>query len=400
MANLILWWQRFLLWVSYSWYGLTLRGSRKRAISWVVGVDEIASMVTQIATVIPGSYSVSFQKLHYYSNKFGYDYSIATPVGTPRHNRSRKFFGPLLFGRLAHEAQGIIYVGGTGFLISWDDGREYEMRWAKRHGLKVVCYWTGSDIRSLDRMKKLESELQRPNIATYIDIAAPGLGSVDAEDSRRRLAVAADRWADAMFSNSIDHLSYLKTPTEPFLYFLPDSRLGDLSQFDDVTRPVLVHATTSPIIKGTQLVRAAVAKLRAEGYEFEYVELMGVTNDVVIGQLAKSHIALNQFYGFSTSVFGAEGLCAGTVVMMSADERIETDFAAGSNDAWVVTCHYEVYDNLKRLLDDPLQWRAIAARGLAWAREYATASGASPRLHQVLDAVLDGTYSPPGVTRE
>lgn len=395
MYRLILWWQRLLLWASYTWHGLTLRGSRKRTISWVVGVDEIASMVIQIASVIPDSYSVSFQRLHYYANHIGYDYSLAAPVGTPRHARIRKFVGPVLLGRLAHEAQGIIYVGGTGFMVGYDDGRDYEMRWAKRHGLKVVCYWTGSDIRSLARMKELETELQRPNIATYIDLVNPGLGSDEAEGARRRLTVACDRWADATFNNSVDHLSYLQASTEPFLYYLPDERLGDLSQFDDVTTPVLVHATTSPVIKGTQLVRAAIAKLRAEGYEFEYVELMGVTNDVVVSHLRRAHIVLNQFFGFSPAVFGVEGLCAGTVVMMSADETLETDLAPGSNDAWVVTAHYEVYDNLKRLLDAPDTWRPIAQRGLDWARQHGTATGAGARLNAVLEDVMTGTYSPP-----
>ncbi len=395
MFRLILWWQRLLLWASYTWHGITLGGSRKRTISWVVGVDEIASMVTQIASVIPDSYSVSFQRLHYYANGAGYDYSIAAAVGTPKHARLRKFVGPLLLGRLAHQAQGIIYVGGTGFMVGHEDGREYEMRWAKRHGLKVVCYWTGSDIRSLSRMKELEAELQRPNIATYIALVAPGLGSAEAEAARRRLTIACDKWADATFNNSVDHLSYLETPTEPFLYFLPDDRLGDLSQFDDVTNPVLVHATTSPVIKGTQLARAAVAKLRSEGYQFEYVELMGVTNDVVVSHLRRAHIALNQFYGFSPAVFGVESLCAGTVVMMSADETLETDLPKGSNESWVVTSHHEVYDNLKQLLDAPETWRPIAQRGLDWAREYATATGAGARLNAVLDNVLNDTYSHP-----
>lgn len=395
MYRLILWWQRLLLWASYTWHGLALKRSRKGGITWVVGPHEIASMVTQIASVIPNSYSVTFEQHRSYASSATYDYTLSAAPGTTRHARQRKFFGPLLLGRLAHQAQGIIYVGGTGFLVSYDDGRDYEMRWAKRHGLKAVCYWTGSDIRSLPRMKELEATLNRPNVATYIDLVVPGLGSDEAEAARRKLTAACDKWADATYNNSVDHLSDLQSATEPFLYFLPDNRLGDLSQFDDVTHPVLVHATTSPIIKGTQLVRAAIAKLRAEGYEFEYVELMGVPNDAVVAQLRRSHIALNQFYGFSPAVFGVESLCAGTVVMMSADETLEPDLPPGSNDAWVVTSHWEVYDNLKRLLDAPASWKPIAQRALDWASEYGTATGAGARLNKVLDAVLAGTYEPP-----
>lgn len=395
MANVMLWWQRFLLWASYTWHGLTLRGSRKRTITWVVGTDEVASMVTQIARAIPGSYSVSFQRLHYYAADTAYDYSIAAPVGTPRHARTRKFFGPLLLGRLAHEAAGIVYVGGTGFLVSYDDGRDYEMKWAKRHGLKVVCYWTGSDIRSLRLMKDLESELELPNIATYIELVVPGLGSDDAEAARRRLAVACDRRADAIFNFNVDQKGYLERSPEPFMFYLDADASADVDKHLTADKPVVVHATTSPIIKGTPLVRAAVAALRDEGYEFEYVELMGVSNVEVRAQLARAHISLNQFYGFTPTVFGMESLLAGAAVMMSADRELEPGIPAGAEDAWLVTRHWQVYDHLKMLLDDPALRLEKARTGQQWARENGTAKANGPRLLRILDEVLAGTYDEP-----
>lgn len=396
MATLVLLLQRALLWLSYRWHKLTLRKSRKRSLTWVVGTYEIASMINQIARAVPGSYSVALEEDPYYDGVLSYDYVITGARGTRKRDWSRRICAPILLGRLANEAQGVIYLGAAGFLENAEDGRDYEFAWVKRRGLKVVCYWTGSDIRSLPRMKVLEAELDRPNIATYIHLTSPSLNTERSDNARRVLARACDKWADATFSNSVDHLGYVTMPTEPFLYFLPDDRLGDLSQFDDTSTPVLVHATTSPVIKGTQLVRAAIAKLRAEGRTFEYVELLGVGNDVVVRELRRAHITLNQFYGFSPAVFGVEGLCAGTVVMMSADETVETDLPAGSNDAWVVTQHFQVYDNLKELLDAPHTWRGIAERGLEWASEYGTARGAGQRLNAVLDAVVAGTYNPKG----
>lgn len=396
MATLVLLVQRTLLWLSYHWYRLTLRESRKRPVTWVVGTYEIASMISQIARAIPGSFSVALDEDPYYDGLLTYDYVIKGARGTSKRDWSRRICSPILLGRLAHEAKGIIYLGAAGFLENTEDGREYEFAWVKRRGLKVVCYWTGSDIRSLPRMKELETTLGRPNIATYIHLTSPALNTEVSDNARRSLAAACDKWADATFSNTVDHTGYVTMRTEPFLYFLPDDRLGDLSQFDDTSTPVLVHATTSPIIKGTQLVRAAIDKLRAEGRTFEYVELMGVGNEVVVRELRRAHIVLNQFYGFSPAVFGVEGLCAGAVVMMSADETVETDLPAGSNQAWVVTPHHQVYDNLSKLLDDPKSWRGIAERGLEWARQYGTARGAGERLNAVLDSVLEGTYEGAG----
>jgi hypothetical protein len=118
---------------------------------------------------------------------------------------------------------------------------------------------------------------------------------------------------------------------------------------------------------------------------------------VVKEQLARSHIAMNQFYGFSPAVFGVESLAAGCVVMMSSDEHVETDLPVGSNEAWVVTKHHEVYTNLKGLLDDPSRLAPIARKGRAWAEQYALRAGAGAILKRTLDSVLDGSYVAPPV---
>ncbi|MBX3067295.1 MAG: hypothetical protein IT191_08325 [Microbacteriaceae bacterium] len=300
--------------------------------------------------------------------------------------------GPILLGRLMNQALGFIYVGATGFLLTDPDEREFEFAYLKKKGLPIVCYWCGSDIRSIKRMHELEKQTGVPNISTYMGERGAIYESDAWDDLKRKIATISSRYANAMFSNTVDHLSYLTLKTEPFLYFLPDSESVNLSKFDDLKRPVIVHATTAPSIKGTALVRSAIARLRRDGYQFEYVELIGVPNSTVKAELARAHISMNQFYGFSPAVFGVESLAAGCVVMMSADEFVETDLPNGSNECWVVTKHYEVYLNLKNLLDHPETLKSIAERGFEWARENAMKTRASEKLGRVLDAVVDGTY--------
>lgn len=387
--------QRAALVLSYHVNRLRRKWLRRDQISWVVGPDECASMVLQIAGAIPQSYSVNFTEEFVYGRE--YDYRFRTKPNSRWRWVERVIAGPLLLGRLMIQADGFIYVGATGFLLTSVDEREFEFAFLAKKGVPIVCYWCGSDIRSIKRMHELERQTGLPNISTYMGERGPLFESQAWDDSKLRIAQVASRHATAMFSNTVDHLSYLTQGTEPFLYFLPDEALPQKSKFDDLSKIVLVHATTSPVIKGTPLVRAAVAQLRDEGYDFEYVELIGVTNATVRAELARAHIALNQFYGFSPAVFGVEALAAGCVVMMSCDEHIETDLPAGSNECWVVTKHHQVYSNLKRLLDDPGQLEGIARRGRAWAEKYAMRAGAGPILMQTLDAVLDGTYTAPEV---
>ncbi|MEO7720530.1 MAG: hypothetical protein ABIS08_01285 [Pseudolysinimonas sp.] len=394
-SRLVATFQRVALVVSYQVNRMRARRLRERPISWVVGPDECASMVLQIARAIPGSYSVSFTEEPVYADS--YDHKFRTESGGRGNWLERVVAGPILLGRLMNQASGFIYVGSTGFLLSDRDFREFEFGYLRKKGVPIVCYWCGSDIRSTKRMHELEAQTGLPNISTYIAANGRVFESESWDNMKRHIAEVANRHASAMFSNTVDHLSYLTVGTEPFLYFLPEDPEPDFSRFGEISKVVVVHATTAPEIKGTPLVRAAIAQLRSEGYDFEYVELIGVTNATVTAELRRAHIAMNQFYGFSPAVFGAEALMAACVVMMSSDETVETDLPAGSNEAWVVTKHFQVYSNLKALLDDPSRLGPIARKGRAWAEEYAGRVKAGNRLMRTLDAVLEGSYRAPAV---
>lgn len=382
--------QRSALALSY-WINRVIAGKKPKSFSWVVGPDEVATMLVQIANVIPNSYSVSFTEEDAYD--VAYDHHFRT--GHSRRWIERILVGPILLGRLMNQAKGFIYVGSTGFLLDELDYRDFEFAFLKKHALPIVCYWTGSDIRSTKLMHKMEEETGVPNISTYISAKGEIFESEEWDEQRRRIANVADKYADAMFNWATDQLGYLTSSFETFMYFLDEEESINAAKFKDLSRLVLVHATTSPVIKGTPLVRAAIDRLKADGYDFEYVELIGVPNARVIAELRRAHIALNQFYGFTPTIFGVEAMLQKCVVLMSANERMEPDLPPGSDESWMVTQHHEIYENLKMLLDNRGLLEPIGERGLVWARSHATAASAGKTLRQTLDAILRGTYERP-----
>src|SRR5699024_2578023 len=106
-------------------------------------------------------------------------------------------------------------------------------------------------------------------ITTYQPISHKGIDSHENEALRRQLAVTADKYADVIFNPNVDQMSYIKRATEPFLYFVDESNiLEHTNKFSTENELVVLHAPSSPIIKGTPLVRAAVKKLKDEGYQF------------------------------------------------------------------------------------------------------------------------------------
>lgn len=352
-----------------------------RPVSWVVGPIEVASIVANFARAVPDSYSVTLAPHRFYD--FSYDFQIGAQRGDWLRSR---FVAPWVLGRLAASATGFVYVGADGFLLGGVDDRECEFRFLRRHGVHIVCVFTGSDIRSPALMRRFQEETGLETIATYLDQVSPVFATAAFDDQRRRTAEVADRYADVIFTAAVDQLSYLKRETEPFPYFFPDEDLLlNHAKHADPGPRLVVHAPSSPIIKGTQVVRAAVQRLRSEGYDFEYRELNGVPHAEVLASLREAHIVLNEFYAFVPGVFGIEAMANACALLTRADETIETDLPLGSNAAWVVTCAADIYANLRRLLDHPERIAPQAAAGLAWVQRHATVSASGAKIRDVLD---------------
>lgn len=366
-------------------------------------------MVANMARAVPDSYSVVIAPHPLYD--FEYDFRIGSERGDWLRSR---FVAPWEFGRLAASARGFIYVGADGILLSGSKGvgdRTWEFDFLKRRGLRIVCLFAGSDIRSPVLMRALQKETGLENIVTYLDQVAPVFSTSAYDDQRRRTAAIADRFADVVFTAAVDQLSYLTRPTEPFPYFYPDAELEQGNAKHSASGPpVIVHAPSSPIIKGTQVVRAAIQRLRSEGFEFEYRELLGVPHTQVLAALREAHIALNEFYAFVPGVFGVEAMANGCALLTRADEFIETDLPPGSNSAWMVTTAADVYANLRELLEHPDRVAPLAAAGFAWVKQNATVSASSARLCAILDEIpapptarsrraVSGSFSRPAATR-
>lgn len=358
--------QKFVVRASVLWHRLRRRGAH---IDWVVGPIEVAGLVRAISHALANSESALLRGHPFYDHSYTW---VATPARTHLEAVVR---GPWKLGELLCRASGFVYVSEVGFLDRLDDGRAFEFALLRSHGKRLVCYFTGNDIRSPRLSAERESRTGDPNLASYLAETSLTFATESYEQQKKLIAASAEAQADLIFSADGDQVGYLRRPSEHFLYFHPDDDIvTELSKYRDVATPVIVHAPSSPVVKGTQLVRAAIAQLRAEGYDFEYVELVRQPHAEVQAHLRRAHIVLNQFYAEAPGVFGVEALAAGCVVMQRADEHGEPSLPPGSNRAWVVTRHHQVATHLRELLDNPAAWEPQARLGVEWVRTNAAAS--------------------------
>lgn len=353
---------------------------------WIVGVQEIAAMLSGIAAVIPHSISVCLQS----NNSYEAQYSFHFDRRVPRMLEALlgAIVGPVLLGFVAKRASGVLYVGSAGFLRGAPDYRNYEFSWLRARNILIVCYFTGTDIRSPLLMKSFEERTGLKTLGGRIYDIRPETRSAHYEHSKRRLAEVSEKHASLVFNARVDQMSYLDSETEAFMYFYPDEEFRfNTEKFDSPEPWRVVHAPSNPYLKGTELVREAVAQLRSEGLDFEYIELQGVSNSEVLAELQHSQIVLNEFFAFVPGLFGVEALANTCALLTSADEEVEPDLPSGSNFAWVRTRHTEIADNLRFTLTHPDIAKSQAIRGYKWAKDNASASKSGLRLRRKISEV-------------
>ncbi len=348
---------------------------------WIVAGFETASMLKNLAQALPSSTSVNFASNRFYN--FNYDVTLYSSNILQRI--WQVFYIPFLLGCLLKKHNGIIYLGSAGFITAAKDGRTSEFAFAKSLNKKLICYFVGSEIRSFKLLNQFAERMELDVITTYQPFSNPGINSDFNENNRKNLGCAASKFADHIFNPAIDQMAYIDRYTHPCLYFLPDSMFkNNLSKFSNVQEFIVCHGPSSPIIKGTQLVRAAIKKLKMEGYKIKYIELINMPHSELLKNLEVAHIVLNEFYAFVPGIFAAEAMAHSCAVLTSADPAIETSLAKDFDDSWVVTPYWLIYDKLKFLLDNPESITLYAKQGYEFAEQHYRYNKASEKFRMLV----------------
>jgi len=349
---------------------------------WVVVGVETALMLKNISSALPYSISVNFESNKFYNRSYTFQLYSKSII----QKAIVTFYSPMLLGYLMTRHDRFLYLGAAGFIKQRSDGRRKEFKFLKTRNKKLVCYFLGSEIRSFTLLNDYAKVHQIDVVTTYQGISHAGINSTQRELNRKTLGEVADEYADKIFNPSTDQMSYIKQETFPCMYFLESSLFECIkNKFESVEEIVVLHGPSSPIIKGTPIVRAAIKKLKEEGYQFKYIELIDVPHDLMLQALSSAHIVLNEFYAFVPGVFGVEALAHSCALLTSADSNIEPTLSEGANNAWKVTPYWSVYDNLKVFLDNPHMIEQQAKAGYEWALKNCTYEASVAELNRIVN---------------
>ena len=358
-AGVIFYFQTALFWCAYLFsYALFPYFNSKSAI--YVGPDNIAGLASRIAKS-----NAAFQMLLLGSSMFtGYQF-LGPSYGRGYRSRLAKLFaGPVLLTVVCRRAHGVIYLGEAGYIAPFHDERRWEFGLLKRRGVKIVTFFTGSDIRSPAISRKASNMLGMEAVVDYVSLA---FGSNSSDEIRpRAIAEVADELADIIVNAPVCQASYLKRVDYYFQNFAYVEHVPQLKDFRTGSLRI-VHLPSRPLIKGTPVVRAAIFRLRQEGFDFIYDEVIGVSNQIARQRINQSQIVINQLYMPMPGMLGIEAIEAGKVLVTSAFLGADPSIPATERTPWVVANSVNLYDQLRKVLSmSPDELYEIAAASQYW----------------------------------
>ena len=212
--------------------------AKKLKYDWVVGVVEVAGFLKNTSEVLGNSLEINLFPHPYYK--------IETVVKKNYFIYAKKFTkyirNAFLFARLIRSTKGFVYISNKSFLIDDFDSREFEMKFLKKSGIKVVCIMTGADIRAFSKMQELERITGHKNYSSIEKTLLDTISIQNREKKVKDFAAVIDRYSDLIYSSNFDQLGYLKQRAMPIRYLYNELNfLTDFSKFEAYSKVNIFH---------------------------------------------------------------------------------------------------------------------------------------------------------------
>lgn len=224
----------------------------------------------------------------------------------------------------------------------------------KRLGKKIVFMFWGSEIRDIDLF---EAQMKRMNVLDEYEPFIKGMRARDVEPLRvkaERVRVA-ERYGDLILSQP----GFGQLQSRPYMRAtIPMDLRRYPFNIPARTEPLIVHAPSSPLTKGSDYIQEIVKSLKDEGLRFEFRLVENLPNTELLKTLSSADIVVDELYGDTIGMFSSEGMATGNLVMT----HYPAEFARVPADCPVVNITRAVLkDRLRRAVLD-LDWRCELAR--------------------------------------
>lgn len=135
-------------------------------------------------------------------------------------------------------------------------------------------------------------------------------------------------------------------------------------------RPIVVHAPSNKIGKGSNIIIEAVERLKKEGFDFEFKLISGVKHSVAMKEYHNADIIIDQIYTPGAGKLSSEAMAMGKVVLSRmAYDRYDQGFPI-SDCPIVDIAPHTIYDQLKRIILDYELRKDLSVKSRIYAEKY------------------------------
>jgi hypothetical protein len=260
-----------------------------------------------------------------------------------------------LFRKAVRECDTFMFICTT----FQNDFSDYEI--LKRKGKKIITLFIGDDVRWYEAMRQHFSAEGIPPIKyPEYDHSLTNL------ISKLRFLRTAEKYSDLIISVPDQSQLALK----PYKYFSTIINTQSIKENTAQSQvPLVIHAPSDRIIKGTEHILDAVNKLKSEGLQFEFKLIENMPHTDVLGWYEKCDVVIGQL-GIGLGKQGMEVLATGKVLLtglhpMSAPNKNYT------NDNPSVNISKEnIAEKLREVILNYDERCHLAKRGRAFIEKY------------------------------
>lgn len=247
------------------------------------------------------------------------------------------------------------------FIFFWNsfNGDFSDIELLKRKNKRIIFCFVGDDVRWFFAQKQEFEKYQLKHIEYDNDYDY----SLNGLRERLRRIRNSERFATIIFSR-LDQAQLQLKPYYRFHMMVDTKKIKP--NFNQNKIPVVVHAPSNKVGKGSKYVTDAINELKLEGIEFVFKQIEGLENNKLIQLLASADIVIDQMICPGSGKIASEALASGKVVI---------SHMAYSNYPQNIDLDYPVVDanvnNIKEVLKQIVldvefrKKRAIASRKFA-----------------------------------
>jgi len=342
----------------------------------VIGSIEISNNINTITDELRKQghevISIAENKNTFYNNKYTYDpYDLIFDYHFPKYRYSQnnlifllkkglRVLDKISF-RVLRKITVIKIIKSNDLYISIWEGlliNDSDLKLWKKHNKKIITLFVGSDIRDYNSfMKKYNISTESLNLPTTF---------YKTESNRLHRKVNKvklhEKYSNAIFSVP-DQSDLLKRP-----YYhkqLPIDVAGFKVNVSERKKPLIIHAPSHPTLKGTNVIKQVIERLRNDGVEFEFELLTKVPHKIIKEILTNSDILIDQIVTHGPGKLGIEAMASGCVVA--------TRFLEESPECFRPPVYHidaeNIYDKLKELIENSTLRIELANKGYEYVKE-------------------------------